>query len=78
MKRDVLLDPVALVQDAEDGDALRHRSDSALSRGRGRNIPRRSHSRVLLLGAAVASGERERHQQRDGKAPHAYSGIHGS
>jgi hypothetical protein len=37
VERDVLDDPVALVEDAEHGDALRHRRHSTLTvRGRGR------------------------------------------
>jgi hypothetical protein len=78
MQRDILHDAVALVEDAEDRDALRHRRDSALTgRSRGHFAPAGTR-RVLLLAAASARGERERNQQRCCSRSHAYSGIHGS
>jgi hypothetical protein len=78
MKHDVLDDAVALVEDAEHRDSLRHRRYAMLAAtgaapGRGRR------GRILLLGAAVAAGKRERDQEQRGElAIHAYSGIHGS
>jgi hypothetical protein len=75
-KSDVLDDSVALVEDSEDGDPLRHRRHSALPRGRCRHF-RPRHARILL-GILAASGQRERDQQGRGKPIHSYSGIHGS
>jgi len=75
-KSDVLDDPVALVEDSQDGDPLRHRGHPALaSRSRRHSRPR--HARILL-GILAASGQRERNQQGRGKPIHVYSGIHGS
>jgi hypothetical protein len=77
VKRDVLGDSVALVEDAEHRDALRHRRDAGLVRRRRRGgIPRRL-SRLLLL-FATASRERQRKQNRSTRRSHAYSGIQGS
>jgi hypothetical protein len=76
MERDVADDAIALVEDGKNGDPLRHRGNA---RDRGicaRGLFRRG--LVLLLGAAVAAGERERHQYRCCDPVHAYSGIHGS
>jgi hypothetical protein len=77
VKRDILDDPVALVEDSEHRDALRHRSDSGLVRHR-RRLARLGRGLVLLLGAATAASERKQEQQRCGEPAHAYSGIHGS
>jgi hypothetical protein len=78
MERHVLDDSVALVEDAEHGDALRHRSHSALPR-RGRlHLGHSRRGAVLLRRIPPARGERDRDQQRSEKRPHAYSGIHGS
>jgi hypothetical protein len=78
MQGDVLYDAVALVEDAEDGDALSHRRDTALSVRRRGDLRSRRSSRILLLRALAARAEREGNQQRCGKPLHAYSGIHGS
>jgi hypothetical protein len=75
MQRDVADDAVALVEDREHRDALRHRRNSGLARRPGCSLLRRD---LVLLGPAVARGDGERQQQRCGKLPHAYSGIHGS
>jgi hypothetical protein len=78
VERDILDDPVTLVEDAEHGDALRHWGDRLLGCGP-RLAPRGlGRWRILPLRAAAARGERERDQQRSGEFPHAYSGIHGS
>jgi hypothetical protein len=77
MERDVLLDPVALVEDAEHRDALRHRGDAGLSAVGGG--PRADGTGgVLLLPAAAARREGERKHDGRGRSSHAYSGIHGS
>jgi hypothetical protein len=78
VKRDVLDDAVALVEDAEHRDALRHRRDAALSRCGRRHLARRRNRRILLLRALSARGERKCDQQRCGGLRHAYSGIQGS
>jgi hypothetical protein len=75
VKRNILDDPVALVEDPEDSHALGHRGDIGLSRARRRSLLGRG--LVHLLSAAVARGERQDDQQ-GGCGPHAYSGIHGS
>ncbi|WP_028969414.1 hypothetical protein [Sphingomonas sp. URHD0057] len=76
MKRDIADDAVALVEDREDGDALRHRGHARDRRGaRPRPL---CPGLILLLAAAAACRERERNQQRCGGCSHAYSGIHGS
>jgi hypothetical protein len=66
VKRHILDDAVALVEDAEHRDALRHRSDpglvdvrprtAGLGDGRGR--------RILLIAAAAACGEAERAREQ--------------
>jgi hypothetical protein len=77
MERDVLDDAVALVEDPEHRDALRHRSHPALpGRGRWRLFCRARG--VLLFAALAARNERERNQERCGNLVHAYSGVHGS
>jgi hypothetical protein len=78
MKRDVLDDPVALVEDAEHRDALRHRRDAALPCGVRRAPAGDGRRGVLLLRGLAARGERQRKEQRCSDYPHAYSGIQGS
>jgi hypothetical protein len=76
MKCDVADDPVALVEDGEDRDALSHRSHSRLARRSGAGgLLRRN---LLLFAAAIARSKRERDQERSGGLVHAYSGIQGS
>jgi hypothetical protein len=77
-KGHVLDDSVALVENAEHGDALRHGGYSALPRRRRARLGTRGSRHVLLLLAAPACGERQRNQQRCGQSLHGYSGIHGS
>ena len=78
MESDVLNDPVALVEDPEDRDALRHRRDPALAvRRRGRLLAPRKRG-ILLLGTLAARGERECGEQDCSEVAHAYSGIQGS
>jgi hypothetical protein len=75
----VLDDAVALVEDPEDGHALRHRRHAALSRGRHQRFTAGRRERILLLlFAAPACGEPQRNEQRCSEPVHAYSGIHGS
>jgi hypothetical protein len=78
VERDVLDDAVALVEDAEHGDPLRHRRDARLTVRRRGRVPRRGERRALLLGALAARRQCERNQQRCSKPTHAYSGIQGS
>ena len=78
MQRDILHDAVALVEDADDRDALRHRGNSALPCGSGGNFLGPWSRCILLLGPAPARRHSERHQQGCGSSSHAYSGIHGS
>jgi hypothetical protein len=75
VKGDAADDAVALVEDGEDGDALRHGRHARLI---GVGGPVRRARLVLLLAAAPAGGEREREDQRRRWLEHAYSGIHGS
>jgi hypothetical protein len=78
MQRDTLHDPVALVEDAEHGNPLRHRRHAALA-GCGRHhLARGRQRRVVLLVAAIARGKRQQRQQRSSERLHAWSGIHGS
>jgi hypothetical protein len=80
MEHDVLDDSVALVEDSEDRDALRHRRDSALPGG-GRRDLLAGRRRILLLRAAPTprqGDQRQPDQQRCERPHHAYSGIHGS
>ena len=77
MKRDVLNDAVALVENSKERHALRHRRDAALAvRRRGRGARRKRH--VLLLGTLAARSKRKRQQQRNRGLSHADSGIQGS
>jgi hypothetical protein len=78
-ERDVLDDPVSLVENPEDCDPLRHGRHSALPRGGRRRLHSGELDRILLLLRAFpARRERESHQQRCPELRHAYSGIHGS
>jgi hypothetical protein len=79
MKGQRLHDSVALVENTEDCDALRHRRDAALPGRRRRHIGASRRRRVLLLFPAPARDERKREQQGCGEGPlHVYSGIQGS
>jgi hypothetical protein len=78
MKRDVLDDAVALVEDAEDGDPLRHRRHARLVDARRHRGVGNDRLRGMLLVATAARREREDSQERCGKPVHAYSGIQGS
>jgi hypothetical protein len=80
MEHDVLDDPVALVEDPEHRDPLRHRRHSALPGG-GRSDLLATRRRILLLRAAPTPRQRDQRQpeqQRCERPHHAYSGIHGS
>jgi hypothetical protein len=76
MERDILHDPVALVEDSKDRDALGHGRDVRLVRARRRRLLRGN--LIRLLGAAAACRQPKRNQQRCGELSHAYSGIQGS
>jgi len=63
VKRDVLDDPVSLVEDSEDRDTLRHRRHAPFAvRGRG-GLPRGWQRRILLRLALAAGSKRERCKQ---------------
>jgi hypothetical protein len=78
VERDILDDAVALVEDAEHGDALRHRRHAALAVGGRGGLPRRRQGLVGRLAALPARGERKRSDQGYDGCLHAYSGIQGS
>jgi hypothetical protein len=79
MKRNVLNDAVALIEDAEHRGTLSHRRHTALAIGCGGDLRAGGSGRILLFPALAAGGERKGdQQQRSGGAVHAYSGIHGS
>jgi hypothetical protein len=78
MQSDVLDDAVALVEDSEHRDALRHRRHPGLAdAGRCRGVGD-GHRAILRLIAPAARGDAQHKQQRNGEPGHAYSGIHGS
>jgi hypothetical protein len=76
VKRDILHDSVTLVEDAEDGHALRHRGDAGLAAARGCALL--GGDLIALLAAAAARRKSERRDEPDQPRAHAYSGIHGS
>jgi hypothetical protein len=78
MKRDRLDDPVALVEDSEHRDALRHRRNAALAVRSRPDLPGGRGGSILLLGTLPARSERERKKQRCSGSMHCYSGIQGS
>jgi hypothetical protein len=78
MKRDILDDAVALVENPENRDTLRHRRDAVLPRHGRPGAGRRNGRALLLLRALAARGERQRNEQRCRVPFHAYSGIQGS
>jgi hypothetical protein len=79
MKRDVLDDAVALVEDAEDRRALGHWGDPALSVCGRRHLRATLSRRVLRrLTALPARGKRQAGEREREFVAHAYSGIHGS
>ncbi|MEO8176885.1 MAG: hypothetical protein ABI626_09535 [Sphingomicrobium sp.] len=80
LERQVAYDPVALVEQAEHGDPLRHRRHSGLADrsrgdlGRGRSAG----GRLLRLVAAIAAtGGEHQHNQKCGDRAHAQSGVQG-
>ena len=78
VKRDILDDAVALVENAEHRSALGHWSDAALAiRGRGNLAPAPQGS-ILTRPALAARGEREGGEQGCSDVLHVYSGIQGS
>jgi hypothetical protein len=76
VKRDVLDDPVALIENAEDPDPLRHRCHAALP-GSGRGGLVGGDLGIVLLRAAAAAGQREANQNRSDQPHRGYSGTHG-
>jgi hypothetical protein len=78
VKRHILYDTVALVEDGQHRDALAHRGHAGLIHaGRRRGIGDHRLRGVLLI-AFAARDKRERQDQSCGRLEHAYSGIHGS
>jgi hypothetical protein len=78
VKRDILDDAVALVENAENRDPLRHRRHATFAIGGRGDLPRRGRRRVPLLGAFAARRERKRSDQRSSQGAHVYSGSQGS
>jgi hypothetical protein len=78
MQRDILHNAVALVENAENRNALRHGRHSALARCRCRNIVSCANRGILLFATTAARNERKCDQYGCGRLSHAYSGIHGS
>jgi hypothetical protein len=76
MERDILHDAVALVEDAENGDALRHRRHANLRAARPGRLPDRSRAVLRLL--PTAAGRERQHNQQCSRSLHYYSGIQGS
>jgi hypothetical protein len=73
---EVMDDPVALVEEADDRHALVHRSDPRAGLG-GRPVRGRRPALLLRLLFLPASGEREDQRDRPGDKAHVYSGIQG-
>ncbi len=78
VKRDILDDAVALVENAEHGGPLSHWSDAAFAIGRRGNLAPASYGSILSRSALAARGERERGEQGYSDVLHVYSGIQGS
>jgi hypothetical protein len=78
VERDVLDDPVALVEDSEHCDALRHRGDAAFAVRRRGGLPGGGQRGIRLVRTLVARRKRERSEQQCRGGLHAYSGIQGS
>jgi hypothetical protein len=78
MERDILDDAVALVEDPEHRDALRHRRHATLSGRSRRRLSGARPGRILLLGPLAARGKCEGREQGCSGRLHAYSGIQGS
>jgi hypothetical protein len=78
MERNILNNPVALVEDGEHRDALAHRGHArSIGTERHRLIADHRLRRILLVTLA-ARGKSEGDQQRNGETLHVYSGIQGS
>jgi hypothetical protein len=75
MQRDIAHDPVAFVEDGEDGDPLGHWRHACLARDCPRALSPR---RLVLLRSALARRKRACGQQCRGDETHVYSGIQGS
>ena len=80
LQRDVADDAVALVEQAEDGDALAHRGDAGHRLDRARNVDRHrigAVDRLLGLGREPVAPRAQRQQRQQDKAGRAdYSGFH--
>ena len=73
-------DAVALVEQAEDRDALRHRSYAGKIPRSPRNVDGNRFIALDLVALAIAARRSgEQHQRKDGPGPdHAWSGFHAS
>jgi hypothetical protein len=79
-QRQVADDPIALVEQAEDRDALGHRRDARLGAGRrcgGRGGPLSRRLPLGLAAAVAAGGAQADGNQQSRSATHAQSGVHG-
>jgi hypothetical protein len=78
VERDVLNDAVALVEDPEHSDALRHRGDARLV-GADRDHGIGDHrGRRIFFGRLLAAGcDSHDRQDCERSLAHVYSGIHG-
>jgi hypothetical protein len=76
MKGDGLHQPVALVEDADDRDALGHRGHPGFTPGQ--HLPAACRLLLLLLVRGLRTAGRERQRKHEsGVAKHVYSGVQG-
>ena len=78
VKRDILNNAVAFVENAENRAALRHRSNASLAIGGCGSLASASQGSILFGSSLAARGERERGEQGCSDLLHFYSGIQGS
>ena len=78
MKRHILDDAIAFIENFQNCGSLGHGRHSAFAMSGRSHLTAAWKRRVLARSALAARGERERGKQRCGGARHAYSGIQGS